>query len=397
MTARSRARQDPNPIDLAALLRLIAEAPDQRAFFAALRQALPALLPDARVDLLVGEGPGSSWRPLAGERGRDPPAGAARSDAGFKEWIARQGYALVEALPLDGAGQRLGWLTLARQGDAFGAGELAAAGQLAALVTLRLLYERSRDNLASRDEQVAQLERRLGEHEEVRLRATLAVGAAHDIGNLFTSVLGHAQILQQDAPQPLQRDLRAIAQAAGDGHFLLRRMLSLKTPPPVAGAAVMSVSQLIQDALALTRPFWEKRPAITIRTALAHTPPVRAHAAELREVLVNLIINAIGAMPEGGTLTLRSFVADTRVHIEVSDTGHGISREHQSTIFQPFTTTRESGRGLGLSVSRAIVEGYGGTLTVRSAPGQGATFALALPAVRVRDIPPSPSRRRAAS
>ena len=90
MTARSRAHQDPNPIDLAAMLRLIAEAPDQRAFFAALRQALPALLPGARADLLVGEGSGSSWRPLAGERGRDPPAGAARSDAGFKAWIESQ-------------------------------------------------------------------------------------------------------------------------------------------------------------------------------------------------------------------------------------------------------------------------------------------------------------------
>jgi len=90
-------------------------------------------------------------------------------------------------------------------------------------------------------------------------------------------------------------------------------------------------------------------------------------------------------MPSGGRLTLRGFAVDERVILEVIDTGRGIAREHQAAIFQPFTSTREGGHGLGLSVSRAIVEGYGGTLTIRSAPGQGATFALALPAARARE------------
>jgi len=138
-----------------------------------------------------------------------------------------------------------------------------------------------------------------------------------------------------------------------------------------------------------------------VRTTLGPVPPVRAYAAELREVLVNLIINAIAAMPAGGVLTLRSFLADERVVVEVTDTGQGIAREHQGAIFQPFTTTREGGGGLGLSTSRAIVEGYGGTLTVRSAPGQGATFALALPTTRAHDAPREtpalPARRRAIS
>jgi len=102
-------------------------------------------------------------------------------------------------------------------------------------------------------------------------------------------------------------------------------------------------------------------------------------------VLVNLIINAVAAMPSGGVLTLRCFAVDERVVLEVIDTGRGIAREHQAAIFQPFISTREGGHGLGLSVSRAIVEGYGGTLTIRSAPGQGATFALALPVARTRE------------
>jgi signal transduction histidine kinase len=368
---------------VASLLRLLAEAADSRSFFATLRRALPRLLPATRVDLLATDWPGGAHMALAGVTVAAPSEAAIGSAAAFAEWLGQSGYASIATLPLSGAGRHLGWLALARRRAQLDPPALALAGQLAALVALRLVYDQSRDDLAAREEQTALLERRLREHEDTRLRATLAVGAAHDIGNLFASVMGHAQILQHDAPADLQRDLRAILLAASDGHFLLRRMLS-STPlaPAGSGAQVVTLPALIQDALSLTRPFWEPRPAIAIRTLMAPIPPVQAHAADLREVLVNLIINAVAAMPSGGALTLRCFSADDRVVLEVIDTGRGIAREHQAAIFQPFTTTREGGRGLGLSVSRAIVEAYGGTLTVRSAPGHGATFALALPAAR---------------
>src|SRR6185436_5800786 len=137
----------------------------------------------------------------------------------------------------------------------------------------------------ARDQHAELLERRLREHEHTRLRATLAGGAAHDIGNLFASVMGYAQLLQHGAPDDLQHDLQAILLAASDGHFLLRRMLAA-TPPQASGTTtqVVTLSALIQDALSLTRPFWEPRPKIAIRTLMAPTPPVQAHAAELREV-----------------------------------------------------------------------------------------------------------------
>jgi signal transduction histidine kinase len=402
MTTGPRTHPTPDPADVASLLRLLAEAADSRSFFATLRRALPRLLPATRVDLLAGDWPGGAYMALAGVTVAAPSDEAIASAATFAEWLSESGYASIATLPLSGAGRHLGWLALARRRAQLDPPELALAGQLAALVALRLLYDQSRDDLAARDEHAALLERRLREHEDTRLRATLAVGAAHDIGNLFASVMGHAQILQHDAPADLQRDLRAILLAASDGHFLLRRMLSSTPPAPVgASAQVVALPALIQDALSLTRPFWEPRPAIAIRTLMAPIPPVQAHAAELREVLVNLIINAVAAMPSGGALTLRCFAADDRVVLEVIDTGRGIAREHQAAIFQPFTSTREGGRGLGLSVSRAIVEAYGGTLTVRSAPGQGATFALALPAARghegSHDIQPAATRTRAIS
>jgi signal transduction histidine kinase len=287
---------------------------------------------------------------------------------------------------LSGAGRHQGWLVLARRRGLLDPLVLASAGQLAALIALRLLYDQSQGDLAAREQHTVLLERRLREHEHARLRATLAVGAAHDIGNLFASVMGYTQILQHDAPADLQRDLRAILLAASDGHFLLRRMLA-SNPTLAVGplSQVLTLPSLIQDAITLTRPFWEPRTEIAIRTLMAPTPPVQAHGAELREVLVNLIINAVAAMPSGGVLTLRCFAVEERVVIEVIDTGRGIAREHQAAIFQPFTSAREGGHGLGLSVSRAIVEGYGGTLSIRSAPGQGATFAVALPAAHSRE------------
>jgi signal transduction histidine kinase len=403
MTTGSRPHPAHDPADVTSLLRLLAEAADSRAFFATLRRALPRVLPATRVDLLAHNWPGGTHITLSGATDATPPDEATVSAAALANWLCEAAdHPVIATLPLSGAGQHQGWLVLARRNGLIEPSALAAAGQLAALIAMRLLYDQSQGDLEARDQHAMLLERRLREHEHARLRATLAVGAAHDIGNLFASVMGHAQLLQHDAPVDLQPDLRAILLAASDGHFLLRRMLA-STPLPATGTTSQAVTlpALIQDALSLTRPFWEPRPKIAIRTLMAPTPPVQAHAAELREVLVNLIINAVAAMPNGGVLTLRSFVVDERVVLEVIDTGRGIAREHQATIFQPFTSTREGGHGLGLSVSRAIVEAYGGTLTIRSAPGQGATFALALPAARPREgsseLTTSPVRTRAVS
>lgn len=382
MTTGPSQHLSPEPAEVAATMRLLAEAADQRSFFLTLRCALPALLPGARVDLLA---PGGTNLLLVGEDRASPPAEALRSATGFAEWLAELGFCSVSTVPLAAGGQHFGWLAFARHTAVLTASDLAVAGQIAAVAAVRLLYEQLRDEQRMRDEYAAHLERRLHEYEDVRLQATLAIGAAHDIGNLFASISGHAQLLQHATSPELQADVRAILQAAGDGYVLLRRLMAVRPPTQVSDdMPLVALSSVAQDALALTRPFWASRNGIALRMELGRTPRVRAYAAELREVLVNLIINALGAMPGGGTLTLRSYAADAQVIVEVSDTGRGISPEHQQTIFQPFVTSRQEGGGLGLSVSRAIVEGYGGTLGVHSSPGNGATFTLALPVVQAR-------------
>jgi signal transduction histidine kinase len=368
-------------------MRLLAEAPDRRAFFATLHDALPRLLPATRVDVLANE-PYNGDYVLMSCGGEANPflAAGKRTAAGFADWLGGQGYPTVSTLPLAGAGRHLGWLILARRAEPFESDELALAGQLAATIALRLLYDQCRDDLADRDTYTTLLEQRLREAETIRQRAMLAAGAAHDIGNLFASVLGYAELLEQNAPATLQTDLRTMRQAASDGQQLIRRLLALKTPrPAISSAQVTLMPTVIRDAIKLTQPFWDAPADITIKTTLAAVPPVRGNAVELREVLINLIMNAISAMPAGGVLTVRSFVGGEHVLVAVSDTGEGVASEQQSTIFQPFVSTRPDGSGLGLSISRAIIESYGGTLTVESAPGEGATFTVALPAVRSLD------------
>ena len=373
--------------DVALFARRLAEALDQRSFFATLQEDLPTLLPATRLDIITSDQRGGNrliWT-YGGENDPLPLAGNPNIGSSV-EWLSGHGYRIISTLPLIGAGQHCGWLLLARRREPFDPQTVALAGQLAALLALRLVYDQSRADLAAQEERASKIEQRLRDLEGVRLRATLAAGAAHDIGNLFAAVMGHAQLLQQGAPATMQADLQTIIRAARDGHHLMRRLVALRAAQHASPATPISpLPALIRDAIKLTQPFWEAKPGIVVETMLMPVPVVRGHAAELREVLINLIMNAVTAMPEGGTLAIRSYAVEDRVIVEVADTGEGIARAAQSAIFEPSVTTRESSAGLGLSVSRAIIEGYGGTLTVDSTPGHGATFAVSLPAVRSHD------------
>jgi signal transduction histidine kinase len=391
----AEAHQPPEPGDIVSLLRLLAEAVDTRSFFATLRGSLPRLLPGTRVDVLASERRADGQLLLSYGAAETPPP-VTHTAASFVDWLQRQGYDAISTLPLTGAGQHLGWLILARWHGPFEPQALALTGQLAATIAQRLMYDQALDDLAARDEYSMAIEQRLRELEAVRLRATLAVGAAHDIRNLFASILGYTQLLQREAPTSLQHNLRTIALAAKDGHHLLRRMLSLKAPGAAPSeASVALLPNIIRDAIRLTRPFWDARPGLAVKTALAPVPAVRGNAADLREVLINLIMNAVAAMPEGGTLLLRSSAADDRVIVEVSDNGQGRALERHRAIVEPFAMTQDADTGIGLGVSRAIVEGYGGTLTMGSAKDASVTYTLALPAVwsldtlrEVRQVPP---------
>lgn len=369
-------------------MQALAAADESRDFFSILCRALPDWFPRTRADLLVSDWDNGMCMPLVSDDAAQPaPADAGRNSDAFAIWLADHGYGAVAMQPLNAAGRHLGWLVLARRSEPLGEDALALAAQLAALIGLRLLHEFWADAVAQRDHTINKLDQRMHQHEELRLRATLAVGTAHDIGNLLAAVVGHAQLLQRESPHRMRSDLQTIVRAARDGNVLLRRLIALKASDAVSSVVhTVDLPTLVNDALELTRPFWDARADIEIYTEIAPLPPVRAHITDIREVLINLIINAVAAMPSGGRLLLRGWNDQGCGVIEVSDTGTGIAAEHQALIFQPLASLSEGGLGLGLSVSRALAETYDGSLTVRSAPGQGATFTLTLPLAELKEM-----------
>jgi signal transduction histidine kinase len=303
------------------------------------------------------------------------------TDAQIRGWLKREGYAAIMTLPLIAAGRRCGWLALARVRGALPPHAIALARQIAPLIALRLAYEQAGAVLEQQRSQIAEIEHQLSVTSTLRIRAMLAAGTAHNIGNLFTNVLGHAQMLEQDVPALFQPDVRVIIRAVEDGRQLLDRLQHVKSELSPEAYGLTMLQSIVQETVQLTRPFWELRSGIDVQTVFEQSMAVRARATDVREVLVNLIMNAVAAMPSGGLITIYCSRVGDYAAISVTDTGQGIAREQHSAIFQPLESTRADGSGLGLSVSRAIVEGYGGTLTVQSAPGEGARFTITLPAV----------------
>jgi signal transduction histidine kinase len=361
----------------ATLMHQIATAPGVDALLRVLQTWLPRLFPEeTRIDLLVSDHKGS--RLIFSTVGTLVPK--YQSIEQVQYYLTSRSFRTILDISLDGLQSHLGWLVFAHPFEQFDQPTIDLARQIASLLALRLEHERTRQELAARDEELEVLHQRLRATDEMRLRATLSAGAAHDIGNLFASVMGHTQLIQQFAPEELIADLRIVEQAARDGHHLLRRVLSSNIH--IDDSAVMAranVSQVISDTIHLTQPFWIDRPDITILSDAPALAPIAMHPVDVREVLVNLIMNAIAAMQDGGVLAVRALSRGNQIAIHVSDTGSGIDLNQQPTIFQPFRTSRSNGIGLGLSTAQAIIEAYGGTIEVASSVGQGTTFTVLLP------------------
>ncbi len=223
--------------------------------------------------------------------------------------------------------------------------------------------------------------------ERLRALGEMAAGVAHSFGNLLVSIQGWAEVLLAGAEdETVRRPAGAILQAALDGAEAVRRLQDYAHFQQRTTVGPVDVNAVVQDALEFARPRW--RPA-TVRPQIAYAldvdlqpvPPVLGNAAELREVLLNLIFNAIDAMPAGGRLGIATRAGQGLATIAVSDTGGGISPELQRKIFEPFFTTKGTGgTGLGLAIAASIVERHGGRIKVSSAPGVGSCFTVELPA-----------------
>ncbi|MFP3467014.1 PAS domain S-box protein [Leifsonia sp. SIMBA_070] len=215
---------------------------------------------------------------------------------------------------------------------------------------------------------------------------TLAGGIAHDLNNVLTPILMSVQLLRQDETDPRRRDmLDALDAAAQRGAAMIRQVLSFARGSQGHRAPVDVVALLRE----LSRFCRETLPAaIDLRVeSPERLPAVSGDDTELFQVLVNLVTNARDAMPDGGVLTIRALESGPQVRLEVADSGCGMDEVTVGRILEPFFTTKETGTGLGLPTSAAIVKAHGGELEVRSTPGGGTTIGFGLPSVPAADWP----------
>jgi signal transduction histidine kinase/CheY-like chemotaxis protein len=224
--------------------------------------------------------------------------------------------------------------------------------------------------------------------DKLRALGQLASGVAHDFNNSLAAILGRAQLLRRQINDPaLCRNLDIIQTAAEDAAATVRRIQTFARKSAVKEFELVDVGSLLNDAVEITRTRWQNEARVRgleydvkLDTEAGHH--TYGSASELREVFVNLIVNAVDAMPRGGRLLISCHSNDDRLELNFSDNGLGMPEDVKQKIFEPFFSTKGAhGTGLGLSVSYSIIERHSGSISVSSKPGQGTDFTIDLPAV----------------
>jgi PAS domain S-box-containing protein len=223
--------------------------------------------------------------------------------------------------------------------------------------------------------------------DKLRALGQLASGVAHDFNNSLAAILGRAQLLRRQVEDPaLVRNLDIIQTAAEDAAATVRRIQTFARKSQVKEFELVDVAGLLNDAIEITRTRWQNEARIRGLEYEVKLDTERGHytygsASELREVFVNLVVNAVDAMPRGGRLLVSCRRKDGRLQLHFTDNGTGMPEDVRQKIFEPFFSTKGAhGTGLGLSVSYSIIERHSGAISVVSEPGHGATFTIDLPA-----------------
>ena len=225
--------------------------------------------------------------------------------------------------------------------------------------------------------------------ERMKALGEMTGGLAHDFNNLLASILGYTQLLMGTVGDSAdRRRLMSIERAAETAAGILRKMQSM-TEEDMGDTAIrqgtVDIRKVLEDALTVARTraanlSRKEEIAIEIETRLHPTPPSRGDEEGLKTAILNVIFNAIEALPEGGRIKVRNWARDNFVFIRISDTGQGMSPEIMDKAFEPYFTTRRPLRsGLGLSVTYGIIKKHGGRIRLRSREGRGTSVTIRLP------------------
>jgi signal transduction histidine kinase len=221
--------------------------------------------------------------------------------------------------------------------------------------------------------------------EHLALLGRLAAGVSHEIRNPLSAIVLHVDLLEEELGQPSPESAALVPQTLTEIKRQLARVDDL-VQDYLSLARVANSERTVQDLGAVVEAWtqeWRQLPAagrVQLRVeGLEHLGRVAFHASTLRRALLNLVQNALEAMPEGGTLTVRGTGTATHVQLQVCDTGSGIPEDQLPHMFEPLQTTKPEGTGLGVYITREIVAAHGGQVTIESHVGQGTTFTVRLP------------------
>ncbi len=232
------------------------------------------------------------------------------------------------------------------------------------------------------EEDKAKLEEQLRHADRLATVGQLAAGVAHELNEPLGAILGFAQLARKDPelPDHLGQDIGRIISASLHAREVIRKLMIFARDVPSQKTQV-SLNQLVEEGLFFFEGRCAKGGIELVRSLKPDLPDIAANAGQINQILINLMVNAMQAIPEEGRISVETGISEGHVFLAVEDTGVGMSKQIQSQIFLPFFTTKDvdEGTGLGLAVVHGIVTSHGGSIKVESRTGQGTRFEVRLP------------------
>ncbi len=274
-------------------------------------------------------------------------------------------------------------------------GEITGAASISRDISARKLADLERERLLASEqaakEELLRAQSQLVQQERLRALGEMASGVAHDFNNALSPIVGYGELLLMrpelwEDQNTTTQYLQWISTAAQDAANVVNRLREFyRAREQGEDFEDVDLPSLVTQVVDLTRPKWKDQAQarglqIDVQAHLAAVPPVDGHPAELREMLTNLVFNAVDALPDGGAITITTREDRGKALLLVSDTGVGMSDEARQRCLEPFFTTKgDRGTGLGLAMVYGIIQRHSGELDIKSTEGHGTTFSIRLP------------------